>query len=787
MNISDPRTGTCRWFLDTSEYRDWQNDNRFAIHNGLLWIKGKPGAGKSTLMSFALAQTRQIMGDNVIISFFFNARGSELEKSTSGLYRSLLVQLFDTCPDLQPVLDSIPENQQWNIESLERLFKMAILAMGACSPICFIDALDECDESEIRRMLEFFEDISEQALPSGTKLYTCFASRYYPNITVKKGLIVRFEDNKDHQHDISRYLDTSLNIGHSALAEEIRRELQRKASGIFMWVVLVVKILNREYDAGRPNRLRERLQEIPNDLHELFHAMLTRDGNNTNELLCCIQWILFSERSLSPRELYFAIISGIEGDRLFACHSEEVSTQDMERYILNISKGLAEIIGASEPGSPFRKGDSVQFIHEAVRDFLLKGRGLQKVWDEIGSNIEGQSHEKLKTCCMTYLKFRNWDIMPTSRSRLRWGFPFLEYASGYILNHAEKAESHGVYQSSFLSEFPLHIWLPLQKIIRPHPPHYTSTATLLYILAAENLPSLIKAQCSSQSCFTIEEQDYGAPIFAAISFRSDDAFQALFEVQAKRMHSDFDSRVLLQEVASRGVQTWPFIATSAFIRGGGLNAYIVRLGNILLYELFLSTEKDAGSPDLHWVVECGRTKLVRMAVENGSNVNIRDHQGNTPLHNASRTGHEAVFRLLLDHGAHVGIQDNYGNTPLYYAIAYGHEAVVRLLLDHGVHVDIQDNYGNTPLYYAIAYGREAVVRLLLNHGANIGIQDNYGNTPLHYATAYGHEAVVRLLLNHGAHVGIQDNYGNTPLCYATEYSHEAVVRLLLDHGAHIII
>jgi len=45
-------------------------------------------------------QSKKSMAETILLSFFFNARGTELEKSTTGLYRSLLVQLLESCPNL---------------------------------------------------------------------------------------------------------------------------------------------------------------------------------------------------------------------------------------------------------------------------------------------------------------------------------------------------------------------------------------------------------------------------------------------------------------------------------------------------------------------------------------------------------------------------------------------------------------------------------------------------------------------------------------------------------------
>ncbi|RYO82220.1 hypothetical protein DL766_006353 [Monosporascus sp. MC13-8B] len=62
----------------------------------------------------------------LVVSFFFNARGEQLEKSTTGLYRSLLWQLFEKAEDLQGVLDDFDSNARriiqrdgWQLEILK--------------------------------------------------------------------------------------------------------------------------------------------------------------------------------------------------------------------------------------------------------------------------------------------------------------------------------------------------------------------------------------------------------------------------------------------------------------------------------------------------------------------------------------------------------------------------------------------------------------------------------------------------------------------------------------------
>lgn len=107
----------------------------------------------------------------VTASFFFNARGEYLEKSVIGMYRSLLHQLFTGYPELQTLLDNpevLARNQDWlSLNGLKDLFSEAVCSLGRQHFVCFVDALDECDEQQIRDMIAYFEDFDRKMLGSG--------------------------------------------------------------------------------------------------------------------------------------------------------------------------------------------------------------------------------------------------------------------------------------------------------------------------------------------------------------------------------------------------------------------------------------------------------------------------------------------------------------------------------------------------------------------------------------------------------------------------------------------
>jgi len=261
---------------------------------------------------------------------------------------------------------------------------------------------------------------------------------------------------------------------------------------------------NKEHDEGRtPRRLEKKLNEIPGDLYELFRNILTRDCHNRDELLLCVQWILFSRQPLRPEELYFAVLSGTEPEDVSAWDQDEMPTGTIKRSLLNSSKGLAEVTKSSIP--------TVQFIHESVKDFLLKEHGLSAVWSDLSGGFTGKSHDRLKQCCLQYMGIDVVDHLSigdtvsstggmSSYKKMPDQFPFLKYAVKNALWHAEAAQTHGICQRNFLRDFVLPQWLKMSNMTRSYR-RCTLKASLLYVLGEHNLPALIKACENNQHAF----------------------------------------------------------------------------------------------------------------------------------------------------------------------------------------------------------------------------------------------------------------------------------------------
>ncbi|KAI0411745.1 hypothetical protein F5X98DRAFT_383267 [Xylaria grammica] len=443
---------TCLWLFDQKEYCTWLNRIDLNDHNTLLWIKGKPGAGKSTLMKHALKQAEERFPHDIVIGFFFNARGGDdLEKTPLGFFRSVLHQLFWKVPSLRreflPIYTKKRDTQngqlKWHPQELQECMSTAIKSLQNRRILFFVDALDECEEESARELIQYFEVVDAAARSAGSLLNICVSSRHYPNIHVEK-----FQElNVDHQNyrDILTYVRVKLR---GTLSDEdistLGNEVAAKSSGVFLWVVLAVKMLNKAEDSGDTlMHKREKLQKIPPELDAIFEQIIEKiDNDNLPETLRMMQCVLFADRLLTPEELCYLVAFGAEQE------DDQISklvTRDsqMGNFIRSRSGGLIEI-------KPHDRNTVVQFIHESVRDFLVQQKGFQRCFEEldpsIGALTIGRGYDNLTRSCLNYIKTKALHHGPHSNDPYNPGNIFLYFSANLVFSYAEKAEAEGISQ-----------------------------------------------------------------------------------------------------------------------------------------------------------------------------------------------------------------------------------------------------------------------------------------------------------------------------------------------------
>lgn len=411
-NVATALPDTCTWVFQHEKFVSWSDENEWPEHKGFLWIKGKPGCGKSTIMKAALDWTRiNWPAYWKIVSYFFNARASSaFEKSSLGFYQSITHQLLSALPDLKHAFlraflskcrgDSV---EGWSISELQG-FLIEVVQSSARPPLClFVDALDEGDEDDIRCMVDFLEEISSHAAASKETFQVCLSSRHYPNITIASALYLIIEDEVHHGRDIEIYVDKKLRAAASREVGGLRKTLTRKSEKIFLWVAIVVPMLNKAYDRGGGLRaMSALLKQIPKGLNALFSETLSKTSECFHECETLLRWVLFSMRPLRPEELYLAVLYSRCTDSAEAFRAEEeaaIDTSRVRKCILDWSRGLVEVIKSGHAD-----GDStVQFIHESVRDYMMFSEEAFQLMPSLSADFQGASHDMMKTVCMEYL------------------------------------------------------------------------------------------------------------------------------------------------------------------------------------------------------------------------------------------------------------------------------------------------------------------------------------------------------------------------------------------------
>lgn len=253
--------GTCAWLLQHDTYKDWLSQ-----HRGLLWIKGKPGAGKSTLLKYAfqaMKRDEHLPSNSIVaLSFFFHGRGTEIQRTPLGLFRSLQHEFLQRFPrPLANVVGTFKSRYQnmgepgekwhWHPQELQDFIEMSLPEiLRECAIRIFVDALDECGEQAAVQLVNYFQRLRSKCSSAQYGLSICFSCRHYPIVSLKHGFEICVE-HENHE-DIKRYIRDELQdaIQRDMELEVLQDEILYRSSYIFQWVSLVLARALSQHEAG---------------------------------------------------------------------------------------------------------------------------------------------------------------------------------------------------------------------------------------------------------------------------------------------------------------------------------------------------------------------------------------------------------------------------------------------------------------------------------------------------------------------------------------------------------
>lgn len=175
---------------------------------------------------------------------------------------------------------------------------------------------------------------------------------------------------------------------------------------------------------------------------------------------------------------------------------------------------------------------------------------------------------------------------------------------------------------------------------------------------------------------------------------------------------------------------------------------------------------------------------VKLALENGSDVNTQDEKGRSLLLIATIEKKPEMSKLLVSYKADVNLQDNQMDSPFLYAGASGQTELVKLFLENGARFDLFNRYNGTALIPACERGHVETVKVLVKiKGFPINHVNRLGWTALMEAVILGngtkkYQEIVQVLKENGADVNIPDHSGKTPLQHAESIGFKEIAMLL---------
>lgn len=110
----------------------------------------------------------------------------------------------------------------------------------------------------------------------------------------------------------------------------------------------------------------------------------------------------------------------------------------------------------------------------------------------------------------------------------------------------------------------------------------------------------------------------------------------------------------------------------------------------------------------------GQSEVARYLVLKGANVNQPSSNGFNvyPIHSAAAGNYTDIVRMLIENGAQVNVKQQAGSTPLHTAAQIGNLEMLIMLLEHGADITTRMEGGKLPADLAREKGFDEIAEIL---------------------------------------------------------------------------
>ena len=371
--------GTCEWFSEKESYLKWAG---FAEGPSVLWVGGKPAAGKSVLAGYVIGQLQKTNAD---CSYFFFKYGDKSKSRLSACLRSLAYQMASANTQVRETLlemqkDGIKFDNENERTIWRTLFSCGILRTKFPKHYWVIDALDECTN-----FAALFDPILakiDQSIPLRILITSRVSSKLDKHFLSLGAHRVQYEtiSTADTLPDIKLLVEAkakSVLLKNDKDRALLVDKILEKSEGSFLWTVLVLGELSNSYGEEEINKS---LEDIPRDMEPLYQRtleLMTQAPGGKKLAKAILTWTTCAIRPLTTRELDGAL-------RL-----------DMNDTFPQLEESIMALCGHFVNVDKFGK---VQMLHGTAREFLLN--------DNLESEFaikKTEAHTQIARACLTYL------------------------------------------------------------------------------------------------------------------------------------------------------------------------------------------------------------------------------------------------------------------------------------------------------------------------------------------------------------------------------------------------
>ncbi|OCK73496.1 hypothetical protein K432DRAFT_364803, partial [Lepidopterella palustris CBS 459.81] len=681
--------GTAEWILTDSDYKIWREERSSMI----LWLHGKVGCGKTTLLAHVIDSLQENLPADEAIAYFYCNRSEALRTDHQNIFRSYVKQLsvFRDQSIMRSALAKAYDAKKHTGFASQRLgWKetesiLEELLRGYSRTTLVLDALDECVEGSRLTALEILKRLAEK-IPN---LKILVASRQDEDLKrhvqrIGSDLVSTIEV-RPIREDIEKYirikLDESVARRESPfsvdLQDKITRALYSGSDGMFQWVALQIsQLVPLEREADVLDRLGKLPKGLTATYAEIYNRIEKQDGSKPEVARRTFQWLTGAFRPLRIEEVVVAVCQDPNCDK--------PKPVDIKfQFVTGACQALIELDSTNH----------VRFCHASVREYF----------DEYQKDMINGSVSLTAYVCLRQLLFPgNW-LLPVDMSEKAGS---VLPSGGQKVQEVQSGNDHpnteDISESSSNSSISIDdtissddsssgwSWYDSGMYAAQDANAKEDSEWAAFVARTQLDKSIVPFEHRSTPTYeqfasvesVYNEQGGGISTLAPLL----PYIRGYWPAHCKAMESIEDPDFLTLETRFFGVGTeigpgyrcW-FHEIRKTPPKGAIDAY-VSTSEIMNLQ--------PSSAKLIPLCSFGLAKVLEKLLEdNELDVNVKNWIGRPVLISATNTENAKVVNLLLDHGANINETGKEGETALVLAAQRGNEAIIRALLQWGPDVN----------------------------------------------------------------------------------------------------